>query len=233
MGQLKLSTDAWSSQTVFILAAVGSAVGLGNLWKFPYITGENGGGAFVLVYLACVLLIGIPVLMSEIALGRAGKANPVQAMSNLARENGASRLWALLGLNGVLAGALVLSFYTVIAGWAVSYFVQSISGAFVDISASEAGTHFEGLMASPYELLFWHTVMTLATIYIVSKGVKKGLEKAISLMLPALLLILLVLLGYATTTGAFGQSFNFLFAADFSKLTWESVLIAMGHAFLP
>ncbi len=231
MGQLKLSTDAWSSQTVFILAAVGSAVGLGNLWKFPYITGENGGGAFVLVYLACVLLIGIPVLMSEIALGRAGKANPVQAMSNLARENGASKLWALLGLNGVLAGALILSFYTVIAGWAVSYFVQSISGAFVGINASEAGEHFELLMASPYELLFWHTVVSLATIYIVSKGVKAGLEKAINLMLPALLLILLVLLGYATTTGSFGASFNFLFAADFSKLTWESVLIAMGHAF--
>ncbi len=231
MGQLKLSTDLWSSQTVFILAAVGSAVGLGNLWKFPYITGENGGGAFVLVYLACVLLIGIPVLMSEIALGRAGKANPVQAMSNLARENGASRLWALLGLNGVLAGALILSFYTVIAGWAVSYFFQSFSGAFVDMNASEANSHFDALMANPYELLFWHTVMSLVTILIVSKGVKAGLERAINLMLPALLLILLVLLGYAITTGAFGKSFNFLFAADFSKLTWESVLIAMGHAF--
>jgi len=231
MGQLKLSKDSWSSQSVFILAAVGSAVGLGNLWKFPYITGENGGGAFVLVYLACVLLIGIPVLMSEIALGRAGKANPVQAMSNVARENGASRLWALLGLNGVLAGALILSFYTVIAGWAVAYFYQSVSGAFNGITAVEAGSHFDSLMANPYELLFWHTVVSLITILIVSKGVKSGLERAISLMMPGLLLILLVLLGYATTTGAFGQSFSFLFAADFSKLTWESVLTAMGHAF--
>lgn len=231
MSQLKLSTDSWSSQTVFILAAVGSAVGLGNIWKFPYITGENGGGAFVLVYLACVLLIGIPVLMSEIALGRSGKANPVQAMANLARDNNASKFWALLGFNGVLAGALILSFYTVIAGWAVSYFVESVSGSFNGITAEAVSSHFDGLMANPSELLFWHTVVTLFTIIIVAKGVKSGLEKAINFMMPGLLLILLVLLGYATTTGAFGQSFTFLFSADFSKLTWQSVLIAMGHAF--
>ncbi len=231
MSQLKLSKDSWSSQTVFILAAVGSAVGLGNIWKFPYITGENGGGAFVLVYLACILLIGLPVLMSEIALGRSGKANPVQAMANLARENGASKLWALLGFNGVLAGALILSFYTVIAGWAIAYFFQSLFGAFNNITAVEVGVHFDGLLANPYELLFWHTVMAVVTIVIVSKGVKGGLEKAVNFMMPGLLLILLVLLGYATTTGSFGQSFNFLFSADFSKLTWESVLAAMGHAF--
>ena len=231
MGQLKLSKESWSSQKIFVLAAVGSAVGLGNIWKFPYITGENGGGAFVLVYLACILLIGIPVLLSELVLGRAGKANPVQAMSNLARENGASRLWAALGFNGVLAGALILSFYTVIAGWALAYFFQSLSGDFNAITAEAVGENFSSLLASPYELLFWHTVVTLFTVVIVSKGIKSGIEKAISFMMPGLLLILLVLLGYATTTGSFGQSFTFLFSADFSKLTWESVLVAMGHAF--
>ncbi len=231
MSQLKLSKEGWSNQTLFVLAAVGSAVGLGNIWKFPYITGEYGGGAFVLVYLACVLLIGVPVLLSEIALGRAGKANPVQAMATLAHENNASRLWFLLGLNGVLAGALILSFYTVIAGWGVSYFFESVRGTFNGISADEVGTHFSGLLANPYELLFWHTVVTIVTVYIVSKGVKSGLEKAISYMMPGLLLILLVLLGYATTTGSFGQSFSFLFSPDFSKLSWEAVLVAMGHAF--
>lgn len=231
MSQLKLSKEGWSNQTLFILAAVGSAVGLGNLWKFPYITGENGGGAFVLVYLACVLLIGIPVLLSEIALGRAGKANPVQAMATLAHENNASRLWFLLGLNGVLAGALILSFYTVIAGWGVSYFIESLRGTFIGITAEQVGTHFTGLLANPYELLFWHTVVTLVTVYIVSKGVKSGLERAISFMMPGLLIILLVLLGYATTTGSFGKSFSFLFSPDFSKLSWEAVLVAMGHAF--
>lgn len=231
MGQLKLSKEGWSNQTVFIFAAVGSAVGLGNIWKFPYITGENGGGAFVLVYLACVFLVGIPVLLSEVALGRAGRANPVQAMTNLARENGASRFWFLLGLNGVLASALILSFYTVIAGWAVAYFFDSLAGAFNNIGKEAVSAHFSSLIADPFTLMFWHTVVAFITVYIVSKGVKGGLERAVSFLMPGLLLILLVLLGYATTTGAFGQSFAFLFSPDFSKLTWQSVLIAMGHAF--
>lgn len=231
MSQLKLSKDSWSSQGIFIMAAVGSAVGLGNIWKFPYITGENGGGAFVLVYLACILLIGLPVLLSEIALGRAGKANPIQAMSNLAHENGASRLWAVLGFNGALAAALILSFYTVIAGWAFAYFFQSLAGDFVAITPEAVGENFSALLASPYELLFWHTVVSLLTIVIVARGVKGGIEKAISFMMPGLLVILLILLGYATTTGSFGQSFTFLFSPDFSKLTWQSVLVAMGHAF--
>jgi len=231
MSQLKLSKDSWSSQTVFIMAAVGSAVGLGNLWKFPYITGENGGGAFVLVYLACVLLIGIPVLLSELALGRSGKANPVQAMANVSRENSGSRWWSLLGLNGVLAGALILSFYTVIAGWGLAYFVESVQGSFVGISAEEVGENFSGLLANPYELLFWHTVVSVFTVIVVAKGVKSGIENAISFMMPGLLVILLILLGYSTTTGSFGTSFSFLFYPDFSKLTWPAVLTAMGHAF--
>lgn len=231
MGQLKLSRESWSSQTVFILAAVGSAVGLGNIWKFPYITGENGGGAFVLVYLACIVLIGLPVLLSEFLMGRAGQANPIQTMATLAKQHKATRLWWLLGFNGVLAGALILSFYTVIAGWAVAYFVSSVQGDFIQISADQVGEHFGSLLANPWELMLWHTVVTLLTIMIVSRGIRSGIEKAISFMMPGLLLILLVLLGYATTTGAFGQSFSFLFNPDFSKLSWEAVLVAMGHAF--
>ncbi|WEJ61584.1 sodium-dependent transporter [Thiomicrorhabdus lithotrophica] len=231
MSQLKLSKDSWSSQTVFVMAAVGSAVGLGNLWKFPYITGEYGGGAFVLVYLACILLIGIPVLFSEFILGRAGKANPVQAMANVARENGASRLWSLIGFNGVLAGVLILSFYSVIAGWAVAYFFESLQGSFIGIDAASVGVHFSTLLASPYQLLFWHTVVSVFTILVVAKGVKGGIEKAINFLMPGLFLILLVLLGYSTTTGAFIESFDFLFSPDFSKLSWEAVLVAMGHAF--
>lgn len=231
MSQLKLSEEGWSNQTIFILAAIGSAVGLGNLWKFPYITGENGGGAFVLVYLACILLIGIPVLLSELALGRAGQANPVQTMANLSRQNSASPLWFLLGLNGVLAAALILSFYTVIAGWGAAYFFESLQGAFIHITPDQAGEHFDELLKNPYELMFWHSALSLLTVMIVAKGVKSGIEKAISFLMPGLLLILLVLLGYATTTGAFAQSFNFLFYPDFTKLSWAAVLTAMGHAF--
>jgi len=231
VSQLKLSTQTWSTQTAFILAAVGAAVGLGNLWKFPYITGENGGGAFVLVYLGCVLLIGLPILMAEISLGRVGQASPPQAMANVAREAKASKAWTLLGLNGVLAGLLILSFYTVIAGWALAYFIDSLSGDFIHITAKESKAHYAALMASPYQLILWDSMIMLLTILIVSKGVKSGLEKSITFMMPALFLILFVLLGYAATTSAFGQSFHFLFDANFSKLSWNSVLIALGHAF--
>ena len=203
MSLLKLSTQSWSSQTVFIMAAVGSAVGLGNIWKFPYIAGDNGGGAFVLVYLACILIIGLPILLSEIALGRTGQANPVQAMANVAHESKASRAWSGLGFNGVLAGLLILSFYTVIAGIAVAYFVTSIQGTFVDISSQQAQALFEAKVASPWTLLFWHSVVMVFTIMIVAKGIRSGLEKAINFMMPGLLIILLVLLAYATTTGFF------------------------------
>ena len=231
MSAIELSKPQWSSQKVFILAAIGSAVGLGNIWKFPYITGENGGGAFVLVYLLCVTLIGLPVLMAEIGLGRMGKANPPQAMANLAADFRASPLWSLVGLSGVLAGVLILSFYTVIAGWAMDYFVESAMGHFRAIDAKQVNAYFSGLLANPWALLFWHTVIVLMTLGIVAKGVKGGLEKAVNFMMPLLFLILLVLLGWSASQQSFGDSLQFLFAPDFSKLTWKGVLIAMGHAF--
>ena len=146
MTKAALSSPTWSTQTAFILAAIGSAVGLGNLWKFPYITGENGGGAFVLVYLACILLIGLPVLIAEISMGRRGRGSPPETMSRLAKESGASKLWWLLGVNGMLAGILILSFYTVIAGWGMAYFVDSVSGDFIDMDAKGAASHFSALM---------------------------------------------------------------------------------------
>ncbi len=231
MSAIKLSKPQWSSEKVFVLAAVGSAVGLGNIWKFPYITGENGGGAFVLVYLLCVALIGLPVLMTEIGLGRMGKANPPQAMANLAADFRASPLWALVGLVGVLAGVLILSFYTVIAGWAMDYFVESALGRFRGIDSTAVGDYFKGLLANPWALLFWHTVMVGLTLAIVARGVKSGLEKAVNFMMPLLFFILLVLLGWAAAQASFTDSLRFLFAPDFSKLSWSAVLVAMGHAF--
>jgi len=231
MAQLKLSTQAWTSQTIFILAAIGSAVGLGNLWKFPYITGENGGGAFVIVYLLCILLIGLPILIAEITLGRAGKASPPQAIANIVRETGSSKLWVLLGFNAVMGGLLILTFYSVIAGWGIAYFVDSLFGVFSGMNANQAQQHFDDFVASPSGLTFWHSVVMLLTILIVVKGVRSGIERAINIMMPGLLIILLVLLGYATTTGALGQSFEFLFKPNFSALTTDSVLIALGHAF--
>jgi len=231
MSQLKLSPTLWTSQTVFIMAAIGSAVGLGNLWKFPYITGENGGGAFVLVYLLCILLIGLPILIAEISLGRAGQANPPQAMANLVKKTGANKLWVWLGFNGLLGGLLILSFYSVIAGWALAYFFESLSGSFISMDADAAQAHFDGFVGNAWQLLFWHTLVMLTTVWIVIQGVRSGIERAINIMMPGLLVILLILLGYAMSTGAFAASFDFLFRADFDKLSANSVLIALGHAF--
>lgn len=221
----------WSSRWVFVLAATGSAVGLGNIWKFPYITGQNGGGAFVLVYLVCIALIGIPIMMAEVLLGRRGRQSPINTMRALAREEGQSSHWQWLGWMGVLAGFLILSYYSVIAGWAMAYIDQAISGNFTGKDAKAIGSIFSGLIGSPGRLLFWHTLFMLLTMFVVAKGVKKGLEQAVRYLMPSLFLLLIVLVGYAMAEADFAAGVKFLFAADFSKLSWNAVLIAMGHAF--
>lgn len=132
----------WSSHMAFILAVTGSAVGLGNIWKFPYIAGQNGGGAFVLVYLVCVVLIGMPVMMSEILIGRRGRRNPIATMALLGEEEGSTRHWRLVGLVGVLAGILILSYYSVIAGWTLAYVYKSITGVFAGATAAEVSAQF-------------------------------------------------------------------------------------------
>ena len=221
----------WSSRWVFILAATGSAVGLGNIWKFPYITGENGGGAFVILYLLCIAIIGIPIMMAEILLGRRGRQSPINAMATLAKEARHSPHWKYLGWSGVLAGFLILSYYSVIAGWALSYVFRSAGGSFDGASADEVGAIFDGLLASPESLLAWHTIFMVMTMIVVARGVRHGLEKAIRFLMPTLFVLLLILIGYALNTGAFLQGLAFLFNPDFSKLSQDSILIAMGHAF--
>ncbi|GAA3526107.1 sodium-dependent transporter [Zobellella aerophila] len=221
----------WSGRLTFILAATGSAVGLGNIWKFPYITGEHGGGAFVLVYLACILVIGLPLLMAEVMIGRRGKQNPANSMANLAREFKVSRHWRLLGWLGVVSGFLILSFYTVVAGWAISYIFISAQGVFDGASGEQVGAHFGQLLADPWALIFWGTLVLMITLLVVARGVKQGLEKAVNAMMPGLFVLLLVLVGYAMTTGYFMQGLNFLFNPDFSKLSGTSILVALGHAF--
>ncbi len=221
----------WSSRFAFILAATGSAVGLGNIWKFPYITGENGGGAFVLVYLVCIVLIGIPIMMAETLLGRRGRQSPINTMKALAAEAGADSRWRWLGWMGVIAGFLILSYYSVIAGWAASYILKALTGSFSGGSPEEIKALFQGLTDSPIQLTFWHTLFIAATMLIVARGVRGGLEKAVRFMVPALLLLLLLLLGYAMTTDAYQQGLTFLFSPDFSRLTPSGILTAMGHAF--
>jgi NSS family neurotransmitter:Na+ symporter len=221
----------WRSRWLFILAATGSAVGLGNIWKFPYITGENGGGAFVLVYLLCICLIGLPVMIAEVLLGRAGRQSPINTMTAIAKDQKQNPAWAGIGWMGALCGFLILSFYSVIAGWALDYVLNTASGAFKDVSAEQSGDMFAALLASPLTLLFWHSVFMFLTMMVVARGVNKGLEKAIQILMPVLFVLLGVLLIYASTLSGFWQGFDFLFSFDPSKLSGESVIVALGHAF--
>jgi len=221
----------WSTRLAFILAVTGSAVGLGNIWRFPYVAGESGGGAFVLIYLACILLIGLPVIMSEILLGRRGRRNPVATMALLAEEEGSSRHWGLVGGMGVLAGFLILSFYSVIAGWSLAYVVESATGAFADAGAGTLDAVFSGLTGSATRLGFWHTLFMILTVFVVARGVQKGLERAVRILVPALLVLMLVLLGYSITSGGFGDGLTYLFAPDFSRVTAGVILTAIGQAF--
>lgn len=221
----------WSSRFAFILAATGSAVGLGNIWKFPYITGENGGGAFVIVYLICIALIGIPIMMAETMMGRRGRQSPINTLESLTTEAGADRKWHYLGWLGVIAGFLILSYYSVIAGWAMAYVGKAFVGSFSGESAEHISGLFSDLQASPIEQTVWHTLFMVATMVVVAQGVKGGLEKAVRLLMPSLLGLLLLLVGYAMTTGHYMEGVEFLFKPDLSELTANSVLTAMGHAF--
>ncbi len=221
----------WSSRFTFILAVTGSAVGLGNIWKFPYLAGENGGGAFVLVYLLFVFGIGLPIMMAEILLGRRGRRNPVATMQILGEEESGHPNWRYLGLIGVIGGFIILSFYSVIAGWAVAYIFKAASGSFAGASAETLGAEFGAFVANPLVIGFWHTLFMGITVFLVAKGVEKGLEKAVRFMVPALVLLLFVLLGYAMNSGHFAEGLAFMFDPDFSRLTGSSVLAAMGQAF--
>lgn len=221
----------WATRWTFIFAATGSAVGLGNIWKFPYIAGENGGGAFVLVYLACIALIGVPIMLAEVLLGRRGRMSPINSMLYLARESKASRWWSGIGWSGILAGIFILSFYSVIAGWALHYLFLSVSGELHSVTAEGSAEAFSALLANTSALIAWHTVFMLLTLGIVIAGVVKGLGRAVSVMMPLLFVLLLVMLAYSASMGDFAAGWNFLFAFHASDLEWKSVLVALGHAF--
>jgi len=214
-----------------MLAAVGAAVGLGNIWRFPYMAGSNGGGAFVLIYLIAVLLIALPALIAETMIGRHGHMSAPVSMTKAAEEVGASRKWAIVGWFGVAAAFLILSFYSVIGGWVLAYVPKTITGTFSGMSAAAVGADFNDLLGNAPTVVFWHSVFISVTVGVVMHGVKSGIERAVGIMMPALFVMLLLIIGYAITAGDIAAGLYFLFAPDFSVISADVILAAIGQAF--
>ena len=216
----------WGSRFGFVLAAAGSAVGLGNIWKFPYITGVNGGGAFVLVYLACVVLVGLPVMIAEILMGRATQKSPVGAL----KELGAG-LWVAFGWLGVAAAFVILSYYSIVAGWALHYTYLSLTGQIVGLGPEAAGPVFGDLFMSNGLNLFWHVVFMAITVGVVWGGIRKGIERWARILMPTLLAFMVILLVNSFTMEGFSEAADFVFGFHSENLTAAGVLEALGHAF--
>lgn len=242
----------WSSRAAFIMAAIGSAVGLGNLWRFPYVAGENGGGAFVLFYVVCVLLIGLPVLVAELFIGRRGGMSAVGSVVKIAKAEGRSPLWSLQSWFGMIGAFIILTFYSVIAGWVMAYVVMiggdliaSIgrdgaagltAGAFDGQTAEQVSAKLTELLSNPTRMIIYHALFIGLTVAIVARGLKGGIETAVTVLMPAFFILLLVLLGYALVSGDRAQGIDFLFGVRGEDL-WSGVKdgsvvsAALGQAF--
>lgn len=232
-GTKKKSHSQWSSRMGFMLAAAGSAVGLGNIWKFPYMAGQMGGSAFVLTYLICMFVIGLPILVAEWLIGRRGQKNPIHTMEDVAAAEGRSKSWRWVGIIGVLGSFLILSFYSVIGGWATDYIFLAGNGTFTGLHGDGTSEVFQQFLGSVNHLLTWHTVFMLATGLIVAMGVGAGLERSCKIMMPGLGILLIGLVIYAGVVSgpSFGKAFAFLFTPNWSAITGKAVLAALGHAF--
>jgi NSS family neurotransmitter:Na+ symporter len=221
----------WSSHLAFLAAAIGSAVGISNVWKFTYVAGENGGGAFVLVYVGAVAFVALPALIAEFMIGRRGGASVVKSMENLAARDGISPAWRYYGQMAALGAFIALSFYAVVAGWTVDYFFQAARGGFSGINAEGSAAALEALMSNPGRMVVSQLIFLGLTAVTVAAGVRKGLERVLRLLTPALFVILFILLIYAIFAGDFAAGARFLFMPDFSRLNAHTVLMAVGQAF--
>jgi NSS family neurotransmitter:Na+ symporter len=224
--------EKWSSSRAFLLAAIGSAVGIGNIWRFPYLVGENGGSAFVLVYLLAVIAVAMPILTAELLMGRRGGASPAETMRMLARAEGKSDLWRYHGLLMISIAILGSSFFSVVSGWCVAYVPLAWSGSFAGTDAQGSSRLLRALTEDPVRMVSWHGVFMGATVLIVSGGVKDGLERALKVLMPLLFVLLLGLVLYAAVIGDLDAGLRFLFAPDFSRIDADAVLKALGQACL-
>jgi NSS family neurotransmitter:Na+ symporter len=223
--------ENWSSRFAFLMASVGFAVGLGNIWRFPYVAGENGGAAFVIIYLACAFGIGVPILMAELFIGRRGKMSPPLAMRNVAESEGRHKAWQLVGHMGLLAAFTIEIVYAGIVGWVLWYLFKAVTTGFVGVDTGMAQAQFEAVLADPVGMVAWTLAGLAITGYIIYSGVQNGIEKAVTVLMPLLFLLLAGLALYNVFAGGMKEAIVWLFEPDFSKITPGVFLVAIGQAF--
>jgi neurotransmitter:Na+ symporter, NSS family len=222
-----LPRDSFSTKFGVIAAAAGSAIGLGNIWRFPYETGVNGGGAFLVIYLLCILIIGLPVMISEFLIGRSAQRNPYGAFKLLAP----GKPWYLIGLMGVVAAFMILAFYTVVAGWTLEYIYQSFLGTLKGKNPVQLKDMFDSFRYESFRPVLWFVIFIILTGWVVIAGIKNGIEKYTKILMPLLLLMLIAMAVYVLTLPGASAGLDFLFNPDFSKITPGVILKALGQAF--
>lgn len=219
--------EQWTSKLGFILAAAGSAIGLGAIWKFPYMAGTNGGGIFLILFLLMTIFIGAPILLAEFIIGRNTQKDAVMSYKHLAPQSA----WPLLGYGGVIASFIILSFYSVVGGWILSYLGRSLTGSLSGLTQAEYGSTFEQIIANPLEAVAVQFLFILLTIWVVQGGVQQGIEKASKYMMPALFIIFIVLVIRSLTLEGAMEGVEFFLKPDWSAVTAETVLLALGQSF--
>ena len=238
MAEIGRKTDTWGSRFGFMMAAVGSSVGLGNFWRFPYTAGENGGGAFIIIYVACVLLVGLPLLMAEYGMGRKSGMSAIEGIESLARAESRSGNWGIVGWVGSLTAFFILTFYMVISVWLIAFLLQAPTGRFEGMDAAASALNFnntigqgEDALARKWGILFLLALFLIANIAVVGRGVKGGLERVATILMPAFFIMLLVVVGFAVTQGDFGRTVSFLFEPKWADVGFKTFLSALGQAF--
>jgi NSS family neurotransmitter:Na+ symporter len=225
------SSPAWSSKFAFMMASIGFAVGLGNIWRFPYVTGENGGSAFVLVYLFMAFGIGVPILMAELLIGRRGRMTPPGSMRTVALEGNHSPHWGLVGVMNILAAFLIMVTYCVVAGWVLNYLFEAIMTGFAGVNGAAASTAFDDTRGNVGNMLFWALLGLVLTGSIIYSGLQNGIERAVVILMPGLFCLMFILVIYNIFVGGFPEAIDYLFSPDFSKITPAVILAALGQAF--
>lgn len=238
MAAIGRKTDTWGSRFGFIMAAVGSSVGLGNFWRFPYTAGENGGGAFILIYIMCVILVGLPLLMAEYSMGRKSGMSAIEGIESLARAESKSGNWGVVGWVGSLTAFFILTFYMVISVWLIAFLMQAPTGRFEGMDAAASAVNFnntigqgESPLAQKWNILGLLFLFLVANVFVVGRGVKGGLERAATILMPAFFVMLLVVVGFAVTQGDFGKAAAFIFEPKWEDVGFKTFLSALGQAF--